>query len=67
MRKTAHSGTVTCGTCHGEEFVIKLEREKTVLVCTSCGCDFRLTPEVRSDNLEGPVTAASQGVDLEMT
>ena len=42
MRKTAHSGTVTCGTCHGEEFVIKLEREKTVLVCTSCGWEGRV-------------------------
>ncbi len=64
MVRTASSGTITCGVCHQEEFLIMTDRDRVTLVCASCGAESRLSPEIRIPHVDEPVTAASQGVDL---
>jgi transcription elongation factor Elf1 len=66
MIRTASSGTITCGVCHQEEFLIKTEKDKAILICATCGAESRLSPDIQLPNADEPVTAASQGVDLKI-
>jgi len=37
---------ITCGVCHSEDFGIRLALDSIILLCSECGAEARLRPEL---------------------